>query len=198
MAWQLDAGWVATRWLRSRGRGRMGTSSCSARTCGEANRAKRVQRSGLSPIARCSTAWPWQSRGAAFTVTEKRQGARGQQCCTHVHGHIGGEGTRRALKASPLPHACTCATATRVARPRRRDERDDEVRCKERSQRLGLVLGLPGGVRGCTGTRVCARARACAYRSHGHGSDRNGVSDTTTGKANTRKEKGWRAGLRTW
>jgi hypothetical protein len=82
----------------------------------------------------------------------------------------GGEITRGALKAPPLPCACACIKATTRRKPRWRGERDDGLGVRVNGAKSPTCTQR-AHVHRCTGTPVGVRACACARRGHGHGAD---------------------------
>jgi hypothetical protein len=127
-------------------------------------------------------------RRPTFTATDTRNWAlvanSDERACA-----ADGESTREVPRALPIHRTRACARATNVAK----------ATAARQASRRGSVQGgrakgstLPpkrcARVRGCTGTRVCVRAHACACRGHDHGGDRNGDNGTATETANARKE----------
>jgi hypothetical protein len=103
---RLGAGRSTVRWLRSRGRGRMGASRSLARTrnaC-DTSEVKTFPRSGLlllSPVAHGSSTMA--ELGLAFTAAE---GSKRSRPTASKGVHLIGDGTTRGtLKALPLPCA---------------------------------------------------------------------------------------------
>jgi hypothetical protein len=62
----------------------------------------------------------------------------------------------------------------------------------QRDERVGFYpfLGECEYMRGCTGARLRAKARACVRRGHGHGDGQDHGGDTTTGRASGKTRKG--------
>jgi hypothetical protein len=131
---------------------------------GEATTFPRLGLFHLCPAAHGDSAMA--ELGLAFTAAERSKGSR-PAVSNGVHLDGGGI-TRGTLKAPPLPCTCACTKETARQKPQRRGERVNGLGARANGAK-GPTFTQRVRVRGCTGTLVGVKARACARRCHGHG-----------------------------
>lgn len=146
---------------------------------------------GRSLVTQAWTTPPvWQqARGDNLKCPRTGVAGVGERLCVHAREHA------CELKNDPTltpPGGKTPQRATpRLISAKRQRAQFGRGNSKVKGEVL-LLLGECVHVRGCTGTRVCARMCACACQGHGHGDGRNDGGDATTRKTNRgMRKKGW-------
>jgi hypothetical protein len=93
----------------------MGAFRCATRTQGN-QRGKERSKVGAVTHARSRTeGWPRRITGRHSLWRKGELGARGRRRRTRVRGHVGGEGTRKALRGPTFILCSRVHTTSRVA-----------------------------------------------------------------------------------